>query len=93
MSDNPTSPVERLRKASRCHAKAKRAGQTCRCAAVKGWRVCRVHGARGGAPRGPKHGNYRHGERTREALETKRAMGALLRDVRDLCDLINGDGK
>jgi signal transduction histidine kinase len=32
----------------------------------------RVHGARGGAPKGPAHGNYRHGQFTCEAIERKR---------------------
>jgi hypothetical protein len=37
--------------------------------AVKGWRVCRMHGARGGAPEGERNGNYRHRARTKEAFE------------------------
>ena len=31
---------------------------------MKGWAVCRMHGAGGGAPEGKRNGNYRHGFRT-----------------------------
>ena len=34
-----------------------------------------MHGARGGAPEGERNGNYRHGARTKEAIE----LGALIR--------------
>jgi hypothetical protein len=34
--------------ARRCHAKCKATQQQCRCPAVKGYEVCRVHGSRGG---------------------------------------------
>jgi hypothetical protein len=38
---------------------------------VKGWKVCHKHGARGGAPRGERNGNYRHGRHTQEARELR----------------------
>ena len=47
--------------APRCTAKSKRTGKRCRAPAVRGCRVCRMHGARGGAPTGEQNGNYRHG--------------------------------
>ena len=28
---------------------------------MRGWKVCRMHGARGGAPKGKRNGNYKHG--------------------------------
>ena len=31
--------------------------------------VCRMHGARGGAPTGKRNGNYRHGARSKETIE------------------------
>jgi len=34
--------------ARQCQAKCKATQQQCRCPAVRGYRVCRVHGARGG---------------------------------------------
>jgi hypothetical protein len=66
MSNNP---MHRAHAAPRCTAKSKRTGQPCRSPAVRGWRVCRMHGACGGAPEGKRNGNYRHGARSRETIE------------------------
>lgn len=71
------NPMQRAHAAPRCTATSKRSGQRCRAPAVKGWTVCRMHGARGGAPRGPSHGNYQHGARSREAA----ALQALLKQL------------
>ena len=83
--------LERLRaqaalmhQAPRCSARSKRSGQPCRAPAVKGWRVCRVHGARGGAPKGKRNGNWRHGGCTNEIVELRRAVSELLREARGL---------
>lgn len=69
---NPTSPAKRLQDAPRCKAKAKRTGERCRCPAVTGWTVCRVHGARGGAPQGPANGNWKHGGRSKDVADIRR---------------------
>ena len=74
---NPMNPVDRLRNALRCHAKAKSTGERCKCPAVQGWRVCRLHGARGGHEAGPGHPKWRHGGRSREA-EVARSLARLL---------------
>jgi hypothetical protein len=37
--------------------------------AVRGWKVCRMHGARGGAPEGERNGNYKHGARSKETIK------------------------
>jgi hypothetical protein len=50
--------------APRCTAKSKRSGLSCQAPAVKGKRVCRMHGAHSGAPKGEAHGMYRHGRFT-----------------------------
>lgn len=52
---------------SRCRAKSKRSGKPCQAPAVKGWAVCRMHGARGGAPKGSRNA-LKHGHYTAEAL-------------------------
>ena len=44
MSINP------MHAAPRCSARSKRTGLPCRAPAVRDWQVCRMHGARGGAP-------------------------------------------
>lgn len=81
-ADNPKNPADRFRHATRCTAKAKRTGERCKCPAVKGWAVCRVHGARGGAPEGPANGNWKHGGRSREVAETRRIGSKLSRHAR-----------
>jgi len=53
MNDNP---MHNAHVAPRCGAKSKRTGQPCRAPAVRGWKVCRMHGARGGAPKGEANG-------------------------------------
>jgi hypothetical protein len=78
--------LKRLRGAPRCTAKAKGTGERCQGPAVKGWRVCRVHGARGGAPKGSANSRYRHGLRTREAIEERRLLSQLMKQAKDLCD-------
>ena len=79
MSDNP---MHRCNAAPRCGAKSKRTGLPCRSPAVKGHRVCRMHGARGGAPEGKRNGNFRHGGRTKDATDASRYVNALARLVR-----------
>src|SRR5829696_84330 len=46
-------------------------GKRCRSPAVRGWAVCRMHGARGGAPKGEANGNYKTGEHTAELREAR----------------------
>jgi len=41
-----------FQRAPRCTAKSKRSGERCKAPAVRGWKVCRFHGARVGAPKG-----------------------------------------
>ena len=71
------SPMDKAHEAPRCTARSKRSGQRCRAPAVRGWRVCRMHGARGGAPEGERNGNYRHGARTKEAIELTKLIRKL----------------
>jgi hypothetical protein len=49
----------------------------CPCQALNGWTVCRFHGARAGAPEGKRNGNYRHGARTKAAIELWRFIKSL----------------
>ncbi len=75
---NPLDRLAAARAAPRCHAMSKRSGEQCKSPAVNGWRVCRFHGARGGAPKGQANGRYMHGLRTHEAIEVRRAVQRLL---------------
>jgi hypothetical protein len=59
-------PMQSAHRAPRCKATSKRTGKPCRAPAVRGWGVCRMHGAGGGGPSGRANGNYRHGGEPRE---------------------------
>jgi hypothetical protein len=88
MPDNPMNARYPFQTSPRCSATSKRTGKPCRAPAVNGWRVCRFHGARGGAPTGDRHGNYRHGEYTKEAKAARSVIAELLRLSREtLADL------
>lgn len=63
-----------------CGAKT-RAGGCCRQPAMKNGR-CRLHG--GKSLSGSAHGRYKHGRRTKEAIEQRRQLAALLRECREL---------
>ncbi|WP_425514779.1 HGGxSTG domain-containing protein [Aquisediminimonas profunda] len=65
--------------APRCQARKKQGG-SCRSMAVKGKRVCRIHGGSkgSGAPKGPANGMYKHGHKTGEALELRKQVSRLL---------------
>jgi len=63
----------------RCSATSKRTRKPCQAPAVKGWTVCRFHGAYGGAPTGKRNGNYRNGLHTNDAIAQRRAVSQLIR--------------
>ena len=69
-------------------AHSKRTGLPCGSPAVTGWSVCRMHGAGGGAPAGKRNGNYRHGSRTIEAMALRAGIRELVRESRELLELI-----
>lgn len=73
-----------FQKAPRCTATSKRTKRRCKAPAVRGWRVCRFHGARGGGPKGERNGMYRHGEYTQEAVRDRLALAALLREAQEI---------
>jgi uncharacterized protein YjcR len=71
-----------MHQALRCHAKSKRSGLQCRASAVRGYSVCRMHGAGGGAPRGNRNA-LKHGEFTAESLALRSEIQALAQMVRE----------
>ena len=73
-----------LTNAPLCQA-GNRAGNPCRCPAMKGKKRCRLHGgAEGsGAPRGERNGSYRHGGETKEARALRAEVRHLLKGLRD----------
>ena len=74
--------------ARRCTARSKRTGQQCKGPAVRGWQVCRFHGAGGGAPCGERNGNYRHGQYTTKAIAERREVAALIKAAKKFTDQI-----
>ena len=71
------NPMQSAHAAPRCTAKSKRSGVTCRAPAVKGKHVCRMHGAKAGAPSGSAHGRYVHGRETQQAKTARKRSGTL----------------
>ena len=67
-----------FQKAPRCTAMSKRTHKPCQAPAVRGWAVCRFHGARGGAPKGERNGAYRHGLYTVEAIGERKQVQDLI---------------
>ena len=74
--------VNLMNLAPRCSAQSKRSGIGCRAPAVRGHRVCRFHGAGGGAPKGHAHGRYVHGRYTCQAVTQRQALSLLVRYAR-----------
>jgi hypothetical protein len=70
-----------FQKAPRCSAISKRTHERCKAPAVRGWTVCRFHGARGGAPKGEANGAYKHGLWTNEAKQERCSLSDLLHDA------------
>jgi hypothetical protein len=68
-----------FQKAPRCSATSKRTKMRCKAPAVRGWNVCRFHGARGGAPKGKANGSYKHGLHTQEATTDRHLVSDLIR--------------
>jgi uncharacterized protein YjcR len=71
-----------MHQALRCRAISKRSGLQCRAPAVKGYAVCRMHGAGGGAPKGNRNA-LKHGGFTAETFALKREIQALARLARE----------
>lgn len=74
--------LKAARAAPRCSATAKHSKLRCQAPAVKGWRVCRCHGARGGAPTGKRNGRYRHGMLTKEMRAEVQEVREMMREAR-----------
>ncbi|HSF93103.1 MAG TPA: hypothetical protein VLA51_12995 [Paracoccaceae bacterium] len=81
--ETSANPMHKAQNAPRCHAKAKTTGNRCKSPAKRGWHVCRMHGADGGAPTGPKNGAWLHGDRSQAVEQNRRTLMALVKLVRD----------
>src|SRR5271169_3563664 len=75
--------------APRCTAKSKRTRQRCKAPAVRGWSVCRFHGARGGAPKGRANGAWKHGLYSEAAKAERLLVMLLVKDASSLRKLLS----
>ncbi len=82
-----------FQKAPLCSATSKRTEKPCQAPAVRGWTVCRFHGAGGGAPRGARNGRYKNGLYTTEAVEERRCLSELLRQSRRALAALSCEGE
>jgi hypothetical protein len=83
MPQNEANQIALMHAAPRCHAKAKRTGKRCGCAAMRGKKVCYLHGGRAGAPSGKANGSYKTGEHTKEAIALRKLGTQMMRDLRE----------
>lgn len=70
-----------------CHAKSKQTGKQCQSLAVKGKRVCRMHGAFGGIKTAEGKEKQRaavtkHGLYTKHTIEESRKLRQLIKEAR-----------
>ena len=56
---------------------------------MRGWNVCRFHGARGGAPKGKANGAWKHGYYSMAAKAERLLVKLLLKDASDLRKLLS----
>jgi hypothetical protein len=75
--------------APRCTATSKRTDQRCKAPAVRGWNVCRFHGARGGAPKGKANGAWIHGHYSDAAKAERFLVKHLLKDATSLRNMLS----
>ncbi len=87
---NSKKPPLAMHLSPRCHAQSKRTKEPCRAPAVRGWAVCRFHGAGGGGPRGERNGNYRHGRFTCEAIAEERELAACVKAMTQFAKNLEG---
>jgi hypothetical protein len=78
------TPVQAMHLSMRCTAHSKRTGLPCKSPAVKGYNVCRMHGARGGAPKGKANGRYVHGARTTQFKAAMALVKMCAKSAKDL---------
>lgn len=83
------NPMQRAHMSPRCTAHSKRSGVLCKNPAVRGWGVCRMHGARGGQQSGKSHPSWKHGMRAQEWTAMRKDINALVREARETERLLN----
>jgi hypothetical protein len=67
----------------------KSGGEVCKSPAVRGWSVCRFHGARGGAPKGKANGAWKHRYYSGAAKAERLLVKLLLKDASSLRKMLS----
>ena len=83
---DPNPDPSPMLRAPRCQAHSKRNGKQCRSPAVSGKRVCRMHGAAGGAPRGNSNAR-KYGLYTADAVKQRQVLADLIRTSREMVEM------
>jgi hypothetical protein len=84
-NNNPPCDLSLL---PRCMAKAKSSGKRCGNPAMRGKRVCWIHGGKSTGPRTEegllrsKSANLKHGKYTKDILENRKKLNSLIRGYR-----------
>lgn len=76
---NDANLMRKAHQAPRCTAHSKRSGLLCKNPAVRGWAVCRMHGARGGHGKGKGHPSWVHGLRSQEMISLRKLASLIQR--------------
>src|SRR4051794_1622504 len=85
--DNPMQSPSPMHLSPRCGAKT-RSQSPCRAPAMPNGR-CRMHGgASPGAPKGKANGNYKHGQFTLKAIESRRTLNALIKRLKEAAEQV-----
>ena len=88
--DNPMHRLFQANLAPRCSAMSKRSRCRCRAPAMRGRPVCRMHGARAGAPKGKANGAWRHGMATNDMVAERRQLAELVREAGKMIAAMRG---
>ena len=83
MAGSDGNPMHKAHAAPRCTAKSKRSGKRCNGPAVRGWTVCRMHGAGGGHGSGKANPAHVHGMRSQAHVEGRKTITALQRLLKE----------
>lgn len=83
------NPMQSAHASPRCTARSKRSSFLCKNPAVRGWRVCRMHGAGGGHAPGPEHPAWKHGMRSEERTDERRMLNEFVREAREFERMIS----
>lgn len=82
--ESDANPMSKAHSAPRCMATSKRTGKRCKGPAVRGWTVCRFHGACGGQPSGSANPAHKHGMRSRAHMESRKQISEMQRHLKEL---------